>query len=265
MNFCLLAGDNEARPLGFAMAPGRAELFSVASPEREDTPNEDAAMAFDLGGGRAVLAVADGVGGQRGGADASALALETLRESLSSAPSDAPLRTAILNAFEQANRAVLELAVGAATTLAVVEIDDTKLRAYHVGDSEIWVVGQRGRLKLQTISHSPVGYARESGILSESEALAHESRHWVSNVVGSEDMRIEMGSALELAPRDTVVLGSDGLFDNMDGDAIVETVRKGSLERARDALAATSQQNMATGKPDDLTFVLFRASSGGGA
>ena len=139
------------------MAPGRAVLFSVASPDREDSLNEDAAMAFDLGGGRAVLAVADGVGGQRGGADASALALETLRESLAMADTEAPLRGAILNAFEKANRAVLELAVGAATTLAVVEIDHAKLRAYHVGDSEIWVVGQRGRLKVQTISHSPVG------------------------------------------------------------------------------------------------------------
>jgi serine/threonine protein phosphatase PrpC len=139
-----------------------------------------------------------------------------------------------------------------------VEIDGVSIRPYHVGDSEIWVVGQRGRLKLQTISHSPVGYAVEAGLLSEAEALAHEDRHIVSTLLGSDDMRLEMGSALTLAPRDTVLLASDGLFDNLDAETIVDLVRAGPLERAAEALAESGYAAMERGKPDDITFILFR-------
>ena len=50
---------------------------------------------------------------------------------------------------EAANRAVAELGVGAATTLAVVEIQGRSVRTYHVGDSMILAVGQRGKVRFQ--------------------------------------------------------------------------------------------------------------------
>jgi len=132
------------------------------------------------------------------------------------------------------------------------------MRPYHVGDSEIWVVGQRGKIKLQTISHSPVGYALEAVLLSEDEAMAHKDRHIVSNLLGSDDMRIEMGSPVQLAAHDTLLLGSDGLFDNVDGETIVELVRSGPLEVAAAELAGLAQAAMQRGKPDDMTLILFR-------
>ena len=45
------------------------------------------------------------------------------------------LRGAILNGIEAANRSIRELGCGAATTLALVEIQDRTIRPYHVGDS----------------------------------------------------------------------------------------------------------------------------------
>ena len=132
------------------------------------------------------------------------------------------LRAAILNGIEAANQAVRDLGTGAATTLALVEIQDRTIRTYHVGDSEILVTGQRGKVKLQTIPHSPIGYAVEAGLMEEEEAIHHEARHVISNVIGSDQMRIEMGPPTELAPRDTLLLASDGLFDNLFPDEIVE-------------------------------------------
>ena len=41
----------------------------------------------------------------------------------------------------------------------------------------ILTTGQRGRLRMQTVSHSPVGFAIEYGLLDESEAMHHEERH----------------------------------------------------------------------------------------
>ncbi len=264
MSSRLLIEHLGGEPVGVDAGPGFAWMFSARAPEKESA-NEDAAVVFAPDPGRAALAVADGVGGHRAGSTASKLAVSSLAERLAEEkPAEETLRTAILDSFERANRAVRDLGVGAATTLAVAEVGAGLLRPYHVGDSEIWVVGQRGKLKLQTLSHSPVGYAVESGLLSEDEALAHEDRHLVSNFVGSEEMRIDIGSTLRLAPRDTVLIGSDGLFDNLTQEEIIATIRSGPLDRAAELLADECQKRMraATGisKPDDLTFILFRLS-----
>jgi serine/threonine protein phosphatase PrpC len=131
----------------------------------------------------------------------------------------------------------------------------------------ILVVGQRGRVKLQTTSHSPVGFAVEAGVLDEREAMHHEDRHLVSNVVGSPEMKIEIGPRLRLAMHDTVLLASDGLFDNLHIEEIVDRVRKGPLEVAARRLAQDSWERMTCPrsgqpcKPDDLTFILFRRQS----
>jgi len=174
---------------------------------------------------------------------------------------DGELRSAILHGIDDANRAVRALATGAATTLAAVEVHDNTIRPYHVGDSLILVTGQRGKLKLQTISHSPVGYALESGLLDESQAMESDERHLVSNVVGSADMRIEIGPRLKLAPFDTLLLASDGLSDNLPAEDIVEGVRQGPLaRRAAELMARCTARMVEGGHPDDLTAILYRRS-----
>ena len=49
-----------------------------------------------------------------------------------------------------------------------------------------------------------------------------------SNLVGDEENGIEIGPHLRLAPYDTVILGSDGLFDNLPIAEIVERARSGA-------------------------------------
>lgn len=250
-------------PRGFA--GGRVVLYSAPAPDKGDAPNEDAAAIVPLGPRRGVLAVADGLGGQPGGHTASAVALHTLEAALEEVSGEEEsLRGAVLDGVERANRAVRELGIGAATTLVVAEVVNGTLRPYHVGDSGLLVLGQRGRLRLQTVAHSPVGYAVESGLLDAEEALHHDERHLISNIVGTADMRIEVGSPLALAPRDTVLLATDGLFDNMTLGEVVETVRCGPLQSAATALAKRCAERMQRpgagepSKPDDLTFLLFR-------
>jgi PPM family protein phosphatase len=249
---------------------GTAAVFSTRSPLKE-TPNEDAAAIWPMGPTSGILAVADGLGGHAGGERASRLAIETIQKTLQEAAASPPengepidLRAAILNGIEAANQAVRELGTGAATTLALVEIQDRTVRTYHVGDSEILITGQRGKVKLQTIPHSPIGYAVEAGLMEQEEAIHHESRHVISNVIGSDQMRIEMGPPTELAPRDTLLLASDGLFDNLFPEEIIEAIRSGPLDNSIGSLVEAAQGRMATGggtapsKPDDLTVIAFR-------
>jgi serine/threonine protein phosphatase PrpC len=250
------------------VAGGQAAVFSARCPERESA-NEDAAAILSFGADACVLMVADGMGGERAGARASALAVHSMQQALAEAGREEwDLRDAILNGIERANRAVRELGVGAASTLAAVEIRDGAMRPYHVGDSTILLVGQRGKVKLQTVSHSPVGFAVEAGLIDESEAMHHEERHIVSNTLGAPDMRIEVGSARRLAPRDTLLLASDGLSDNLHTEEIVDRVRVGPLMAAAKRLAEDAGRRMREptpdepSKPDDLTFVGFRTTPG---
>jgi serine/threonine protein phosphatase PrpC len=260
----MLLGPDEAFEQMTLPRGGEAAALSVRSPAKS-TANEDAAAIIAREGG-AVLAVADGMGGRPGGADAAATAVRTLARTLAEARrAGSPMREAILEGLERANREVIGLAAGSAATLAVVDAQDMTARAYHVGDAGVLVLGGRGRLRLQTVAHSPVGYALEAGLLDERGAMAHGARHFVSNIVGDASMHIEVSAPISLRPRDTVVLASDGLFDNLFTDEIVAMAQQRPLERAVHELADTCLARMRapTGagqphKPDDLTIVAFR-------
>ncbi|MCA9185650.1 MAG: protein phosphatase 2C domain-containing protein [Pirellulaceae bacterium] len=249
------------------VAGGIAFVYSARCPDKS-TPNEDAAAVIRISESTGVLVLADGLGGGAFGEQAANLALKHVRsEVVSAVQEDTLLRSAVLNGFERANEAVLDLGSGTATTLAVVEIDGHNMRPYHVGDSAILVVGQRGKIKFQSVPHSPVGYAVESGMLAPDEAMHHEDRHIVSNVIGMSRMRIDLGPPIPLSPLDTVLLASDGLMDNLHLNEVVEFIRKGPLDVVADQLATVAGQRMrATGdhlpsKPDDLTFVVWRRST----
>lgn len=251
----------ESQPL--VVAGGTAVVYTARCPGKT-TANEDAAAVLPCGTGAAVLAVADGMGGASQGEVASRRAIESLQAEVHAARGSGDLlRSAIISGIEKANQAVQQLGVGAGTTLAVVEIAEGTIRPYHVGDSMILVVGGRGKIKLQTVPHSPVGYGVEAGLLDRSEAMNHEDRHVVSNFVGTPAMRIDVGSSLKLARRDTLLLASDGLFDNLHDDEIAGRIRKGKLPRAAaqlagDCAARMSATDAGPSKPDDMTFVAFR-------
>lgn len=243
---------------------GTVCVRSRKSPEKA-TPNEDAAAVIPIGRRGLVLAVADGVGGTPAGRDASQRAVQALAAALALDEVDVErLRHTILDAFDHANREILALGRGAATTLVAAEIVSGQMRSYHVGDSELIAVGQRGRVRARVVPHSPTGFAVEAGLLDENEAVSHDQRHVLFNVIGSQDMRVEMGGSLELAVRDTVLLASDGLLDNLYFDEIVDIIRKGPLPEAADRLMEKAGERMREGrsekpsKPDDLTIVLYR-------
>jgi len=239
-------------------------VFSARSPVKE-SDNEDSAAVIPIDGRRTVIAVADGVGGQPQGEAASQLSLEILVSTLEGVnPNIESLRPAILDALEQASSEIQALGVGAGTTIAIAEIDGDIVRPYHVGDSMILLVGQRGKVRHITSPHSPVGYAVKAGMICPVAAMHHHERHLVSNLLGISQMWIDVGSPVRMQPRDTLLLASDGLFDNLHEDEIIELVRKGSAEEAVGRLAESARRRMLQpgssepSKPDDLTFLLYR-------
>ncbi|MCW9024180.1 MAG: protein phosphatase 2C domain-containing protein [Gammaproteobacteria bacterium] len=260
----LYLGDNNGEQATHTFAGGTVCVYSCQSPDKT-SGNEDSAGLIPCGQHAGVLAIADGMGGVAGGDKASQTAITELSKTVTTqcAP-HTPLRDGILDGIEKANQKILDFGTGSATTLIAVEVNDGVVRSVHVGDSVALVTGQRGKIKYQTISHSPVGYALESGLIPEEEAMTHDERHIISNVVGSTEMRLEIGPQLELARHDTLLLGSDGLFDNLTIEEIIEIIRCGSLIDAAQTLSTLCQKRMTQTqedslcKPDDLTFILYR-------
>ena len=243
---------------------GEIWVYSRRSPLK-DTANEDSAGVVVLNESAAVFVVADGCGGMAGGERASRIAVDSLVSSVCSAVENAEtLRSSILDGIEEGNQKVQAIGTGAATTLAAVELDHRTIRSYHIGDSTVLLVGNRGKIKLQTRSHAPVAYGVEAGLIHVDDAIHHEDLHLVSNVVGTNDTHIEIGPQRTMSTRDTLLLASDGVFDNLHIEEIVEIIRKGPLRKAAIRLADQTRQRMELSaadepsKPDDVTFVLFR-------
>lgn len=251
---------------------GEVVVASRSNPDRADS-NHDAAVVhqFEIIEGRAslVLALADGAGGQPRPIDASRLALEGLEDGLEqSVDSGVGVRHGVMTGFELANQKVMALKVGAASTLSAVTVGcDAEgvlgMRCFHVGDSTVALTGQRGRVKFRSMSHSPVGYGVAAGLLAAWDALVHEERHLVDNLVGMTEMRIDVGPRVEISARDTVILASDGVWDNLRPVEVIERLRSGQLDVAVKgvvelAVRRMSSERSALSKPDDVTVVAYR-------
>ena len=224
---------------------------------------EDAAAVLGCGPKALVLAVADGMGGQRGGARASKVAVEVLAERLV----ERTVTSAdVVDAFDEAQLRTKASRGAGATTLVVTLITPEGLRMFNVGDSEAILLTPRGRIKARTTVQSPVGYLVAAGALSSDEALLHEYRHLLSSAVGIDAMRLEVCPRVTFAKTDTLILGSDGMFDNIFEHELLAITRKRNLDAAADELAELCAERMKRGagppsKPDDMSFVLFRPAA----
>lgn len=197
-----------------------------------------------------LLAVADGMGGYRGGEVASALALATIRshverslldagalrdavaaggeEAAAEAPSD-PCRL-LAEGFRAANRRVYYRARrypdlrGMGTTVTALLLLGRELFVGHVGDSRAYLL--RGdEISQLTVDHSLVGEMMHRGDLTEQEARRHPQRHILTRALGvTRSMEIDTGRT-RLASGDVLVLATDGLTNVVSADEMLAVVR----------------------------------------
>lgn len=251
---------------------GQVTHYSQRCPTRESTPNEDSACVVQLSDHQGLLAVADGMGGASSGHKASQAAIEGLiwHAKNMMQVDNASFRREILDAIESSNQTILSWGTGAGSTLVVIEFVNHNLRSFHIGDAKAILISNRGRIKFATVGHAPVAMAVELGVLNEREALNHADLNLITNCLGSREMKIEIGPSVAMSARDTLLVASDGLFDNLRTDEIVSTIRTGNLVEKTNKLAelaikrmsgsSSNRDNTATGpsKPDDVTVVCFR-------
>jgi len=223
--------------------------------------NEDAVVVSAEAG---LLIVADGLGGEQGGATASRLACERLpsaiQERLRGIDEDAErvsaaLREAILDFGREVRRqgeASLEL-TGMGATVVIACIRDASAYVASLGDSRMYLY-RRGRLSQLTRDHAVLALLIKAGEVTEEEARHHPSRGVVSRYRGMQYAADPDISVVPLEPTDRLLLCSDGLTGPVADTEIARTLES-AVEPAAACRALVDAAN-AEGGPDNVSVIV---------
>jgi PPM family protein phosphatase len=201
-----------------------------------------------------LYAVADGMGGHRGGEVASNLALETVQQLFEQRSGT------LAEQVEQANRAVFERSQqdrsvsGMGTTLTAALIDGSRVHLAHVGDSRAYLF-RGGDLSLLTEDHTLVHKMVKEGEITADEAETHPHRSILTRALGV-DAAVQVDeSDVEVGDGDRLLLCSDGLTGMVSDEQIREILgRNPDPQSAVDELVKEANQ---AGGIDNITAVIL--------
>jgi protein phosphatase len=237
------------------------DVFALTDPGRVRQTNQDSfRIVKELG----LYMLADGMGGARGGARASTLAVDTVQSALErSSHRDA---AALLGAVEEANERVLAEATqdpnleGMGTTIvAALETRANDIAIASVGDSRAYILhGDEFRAVTQDQT-----WVQEVGRglgLDEASLRNHPMRHVLTMAVGVGSAVRILYYAVELEPGDMLLLTTDGLHGVVAEPEIRRILSDTgpSLEDKCNRLMLAAHD---AGSPDNVTVMLMRPAS----
>jgi serine/threonine protein phosphatase PrpC len=187
-----------------------------------------------------MMLVADGMGGHVQGDMAAQITLQTVGADFQRAATPALrhplhfLQESLENAQDEIvrYRAMHRLADFPRTTVVACVIQHGHAYWAHVGDSRLyWMRG--GSIIGQTRDHSRVQSLVDQHLITPLEALTHPDRNKVYNCLGSpERPRIELSHKMRLAPGDTLLLCSDGLWSSLSDTVLANAFAAHTVMRA---------------------------------
>jgi serine/threonine protein phosphatase PrpC len=207
-----------------------------------------------------IFVVADGMGGVKGGAVASQLAIQTFEEALN----DKPIPENYIRSVKQANATVFakgqeeqELS-GMGTTFLALCFSADHLHVLHVGDSRAYRFREE-KVEQLTHDHTLIQELVDAGALSEDQAEDHPVSHMLTR---------SLGPAAEVAPDCTLTLDgplggdrylicSDGLYNLVDMDELPALIVGKSNEEAVRVLVDEANER---GGIDNITAMLITVS-----
>jgi protein phosphatase len=206
-----------------------------------------------------LYAVADGMGGARGGAVASSLALDTVEELFRGG------KASLADMIRSANRAVFERSIsdrkvsGMGTTLTATTVDEHGAHLGHVGDSRAYLL-RAGALRQLTDDHTLVNRMVKAGEITPQEAGTHPHRNVLTRSIGTEPEVVVDENDVPLIDGDRLLLCSDGLTGMVTEpqiQAILETTP--DPQEASDRLIKAANR---AGGIDNITVVILDIHEG---
>lgn len=222
--------------------------------------NED---AFLVDASKAFFAVADGMGGLPGGANASKKTILNLESFITG--NTGKLRPEDL--YDFVKKVNQELAVegnekhpfiGWGTTLSLCRIQENLCQIIHVGDSAIYRVRDRYLQKL-TVDHTMEHrYINDRGEGARA-LMPEEYAHTLTRCIGqNERLRLDQ-KFVKLEAQDLIMLCTDGLTKYVDDEDIRQAlVSNHSVEKAIKQLIKAAND---AGGDDNITVIAFRVDS----
>ncbi len=202
--------------------------------------------------------VADGMGGHAAGEVASRMAVETITRVYYE--SDQPPSDALEQAFHEANRAIYEAAQngtrqGMGTTGTALVLQGNTAFYAHVGDSRLYLI-RDGGIYLMSEDHSLVMEMVRNGMLTLEEARTHDDKNVILRALGTKPA-VEVttwSEPLRVGPGDRFLLCSDGLYDLVEDQEMLDTVTAAAPHAACEALIALAKER---GGHDNITIGLI--------
>ncbi|MCB8923902.1 MAG: protein phosphatase 2C domain-containing protein [Ardenticatenaceae bacterium] len=238
------------------LAGGYSDVGPVRKVNQDAFRIPDPTTPTQLG---ALYIVADGVGGQEHGEVAAKIGVKVAYETFYQArQQDNPIQAALKHALNKANEAVYAEAQErgggrmGCTMVAVVQ-HEGMLYVAHVGDARAYLVHD-GRLRRMTRDDTWVQKQVEAGILTAEDAAKHELRNVVTQVLGNKpEVDVHLGKPYTLTPDDVLMMCSDGLYDPVSDEQMLQIMAANPPQQASEALIQAAIDGNAT---DNITAVV---------
>jgi serine/threonine protein phosphatase PrpC len=225
-------------------------LYIELPPEGEDPPER-----------YTLLLVADGMGGQVAGKEASETAVDVVKGRFSDTSKDEmsveAIKEFITTSFHEANQAVFKKgkakAVEMGTTLTAALIDRQQAYLGHVGDSRAYHL--RGReIRQVTEDHTLAEDMVKKGKATREEVSSSPMRSMLTRSIGTkEEVAIDQPIGIELEEGDVLLLCTDGLTNLVKEGEILSTVH--NTPDVQKACAKLIDMARKRGGHDNITVV----------
>lgn len=189
-----------------------------------------------IGDTAVLLAVADGMGGHKGGERAAQAAVDSFVRSFKrERPSAANTAEFLGQAIAEAHREVFALGADVhydhrpRTTCVLCIVADGVARWAHVGDSRAYLL-RGGKVHLRTRDHSAVESLYKQGQITEAQMQRHPLRNYVERCLGgeAEEPEVETSEAVPLVLGDVLMLCSDGVWAPLDEPTVGKLCDEGN-------------------------------------
>lgn len=224
--------------------------------------NQDDYRAGELPGGAVWALVCDGMGGAKGGREASQGACNVIENFFQEqyaqcgAGQEEPfLKKALLyaNRFVFQKAAHEEALAGMGTTAVCALVRSGNVYLCHAGDSRAYLI-RDGKLTQLTHDHSYVQELVDCGTITEEEAEHHPQKNIITKALGV-DYRLEPEfTAAKLKREDRLLLCTDGLTNMVSVEEMEELLAQGTFYDLPDRLIEAAN---AHGGSDNITALLL--------
>lgn len=217
--------------------------------------NEDRFLIRHVDDSGALLAVADGVGGEVGGDIAAQTVVDILQELPLNSSAD---ELHLADFLKQAGKQIFQITVqrpeleGMGTTATVVLVRKENVYWAHVGDSRLYHLSS-GQLQQITTDHTFVQDLIEDGTLTSEEAQRHPLRNMLDQCVGCSSLEVEKG-CFKVKKSDRLLLCSDGLTKHVADQELEVTLGEGN---ARQSVQGLLEQSLKAGGKDNIAIVVM--------